>query len=32
MFALMGDRAERLSDLWDHWGQLRPRLLASSAT
>ncbi len=32
VFALMGDRADRLSDLGDHWGQLRPQLLASTAS
>lgn len=28
LFPLLGARAERLGELWDHWGHLRPRLLA----
>jgi hypothetical protein len=31
VFALLGDRAERLGDLWDHWGHLRPQLLSDYA-
>jgi len=30
MFALLGDRPERLGELWDHWGSLRPQLLADA--
>lgn len=30
MFTLLGDRADRLGELWDHWGSVRPQLLAEA--